>query len=228
MLYTIYKITNNLNGKIYIGKHQTLDANDSYYGSGKAIVNAIKKHGKENFTKEILFIFQTEEEMNNKEKELITEEFVLREDTYNLGVGGEGGAHFKGMKHSEETRERIKELWEKEDYRTKVIAGSSKAGSMSKGRKLSGTAKENIRRGAIARSLNNPHSDETKKKISESLKNHYNDNLNPNRKSKRKSKRKPETKKRQRQPLSEETKEKLRLRSLERWEKQRQNNLTQI
>jgi group I intron endonuclease len=109
MLYTIYKITNNLNGKIYIGKHQTLDANDSYYGSGKAIVNAIKKHGKENFTKEILFIFQTEEEMNNKEKELITEEFVLREDTYNLGVGGEGGAHFKGKKHTIEVRKKIAE-----------------------------------------------------------------------------------------------------------------------
>jgi hypothetical protein len=103
MLYTIYRTTNNLNGKIYIGKHQTLNPNDSYYGSGKAIVNAIKKHGKENFTKEILFIFETEEEMNNKERELITEEFVLREDTYNMGVGGEGGAHFKGRKHSKES-----------------------------------------------------------------------------------------------------------------------------
>ncbi len=176
MLYTIYKITNNLNGKIYIGKHQTLNPNDSYFGSGKAIIAAIKKHGKENFTKEILFIFQTEEEMNNKEKELITGEFVLREDTYNLGVGGEGGADFKWKKHSKKTREKIKELWEKEQYRAKAIAGSIKGGSMSKGRKLSDTAKENIRKGAITRSLNNPPAEETKKKISESLKKHYRDN----------------------------------------------------
>jgi len=107
MLYTIYKVTNLLNGKIYVGKHQTENINDGYYGSGKAIKNAIKKYGKENFKKEVLFVLDSEEEMNNKEKEIITEEFVLREDTYNLGVGGEGGPHFKGKKHSVETRKKI-------------------------------------------------------------------------------------------------------------------------
>jgi len=107
MFYTIYRITNKINGKIYIGKHQTKNVNDSYYGSGKAIKNAIKKYGKENFEKEVLFVFVNEEEMNYKEKELITEDFVLREDTYNLGVGGEGGPHFKGRKHSIETRKKI-------------------------------------------------------------------------------------------------------------------------
>ena len=30
MKYTIYQITNNLNGKIYIGKHQTKDLDDGY------------------------------------------------------------------------------------------------------------------------------------------------------------------------------------------------------
>ena len=38
MFYTIYKITNKINGKIYIGKHQTKDPYDLYYGSGKAIL----------------------------------------------------------------------------------------------------------------------------------------------------------------------------------------------
>ncbi len=33
--YTIYKITNIINGMIYIGKHQTKDVNDGYMGSGK-------------------------------------------------------------------------------------------------------------------------------------------------------------------------------------------------
>lgn len=60
-------------------------------GSGKRIKKAIKKYGIENFTKEILFIFESEEEMNLKEKELVTEEFVKREDTYNLCPGGHGG-----------------------------------------------------------------------------------------------------------------------------------------
>ena len=107
MYYTIYKVTNKLNGKFYIGKHQTKKVDDAYYGSGKAIKEAIQKYGVENFYKEVLFIFDTEDDMNNKEKELITEEFVNRKDTYNLGVGGEGGAHFKGRVHSSETIKKI-------------------------------------------------------------------------------------------------------------------------
>ena len=91
MKYTIYKITNKINGKIYIGKHQTNDLNDGYMGSGKILSRSQTKHGLENFVKEILYIFDNEEEMNAKEKELVTEEFCLREDTYNLCVGGQGG-----------------------------------------------------------------------------------------------------------------------------------------
>ena len=91
MFYTIYKITNKLNGKIYIGKHQAKDLNDGYMGSGKHLKRAINKHGIENFTKEILFQFDNEDEMNAKEAELVTEEFCLREDTYNLCPGGNGG-----------------------------------------------------------------------------------------------------------------------------------------
>jgi bisphosphoglycerate-dependent phosphoglycerate mutase len=115
MLYTIYQITNELNGKIYIGKHQTTNLNDRYYGSGKFIRSAMKKYGKENFTKEILFVFDTEEEMNTKEKELITEEFVSRKDTYNAGIGGEGGPHFKGKKHGSY----MKEISSSVDHRKK-------------------------------------------------------------------------------------------------------------
>jgi len=91
LFYTIYKITNILDNKIYIGKHQTKNINDNYMGSGKHLKRAIKKYGIENFVKEFLFIFDNEEEMNIKEKELVSEEFCLREDTYNMCVGGQGG-----------------------------------------------------------------------------------------------------------------------------------------
>ena len=91
MFYTIYKITNKLNGKIYVGKHQTKDLNDGYMGSGKLLRRAIAKYGIEKFKKEILFQFDSETEMNSKEAELVTEEFCLREDTYNLCEGGHGG-----------------------------------------------------------------------------------------------------------------------------------------
>jgi hypothetical protein len=91
MFYTVYKITNKLDEKIYIGKHQTKDLNDGYVGSGKRLLYAIEKYGIENFEKEILFQFDNEDDMNAKESELVTEEFCLREDTYNLCPGGKGG-----------------------------------------------------------------------------------------------------------------------------------------
>lgn len=56
--YLIYQITNNINGKIYIGKHETFKIDDNYFGSGIKIQAAIKKYGLENFTKTILFELQ--------------------------------------------------------------------------------------------------------------------------------------------------------------------------
>lgn len=103
MYYIIYKITNIFNNKIYIGKHQTTNVNDSYFGSGKLVKRAIEKHGKENFTKEILFIFDTEEEMNAKERELVTEDFCLLEDNYNLCAGGFGGFSYINRKGLNQT-----------------------------------------------------------------------------------------------------------------------------
>lgn len=89
--YTIYQITNIIDSKIYIGKHETLNVDDGYMGSGKILKSAQSKYGLHNFKKEILHIFDSEEEMNVKEAELVTEEFCLREDTYNLCPGGKGG-----------------------------------------------------------------------------------------------------------------------------------------
>lgn len=89
--YLIYQTTNLVNGKIYIGKHETTDIEDNYFGSGNLIRAAIKKYGLENFVKTILFELQNEEEMNLLEKMVVTEEFCKREDVYNIKVGGEGG-----------------------------------------------------------------------------------------------------------------------------------------
>lgn len=90
MFYTIYKITNLRNNKIYIGQHITDDLNDAYMGSGKNIDRAKAKYGIKNFKKEILFVFDNEDDMNEKEKELVTEEFCVRDDTYNIVPGGFG------------------------------------------------------------------------------------------------------------------------------------------
>lgn len=91
MKYQIYQITNKTNGKIYIGKHQCSCKECQYFGSGKLLKRAIKKHGIENFTKIILFEYDTEQEMISKEKELVTEEFCKDNTNYNLCEGGKGG-----------------------------------------------------------------------------------------------------------------------------------------
>jgi hypothetical protein len=89
--YYLYQIINKLNNKIYVGVHKTDNLNDGYMGSGKILNRAIKKYGVENFEKDILIYFNTAEEMFAKEKEIVTDEFLLREDTYNLRRGGSGG-----------------------------------------------------------------------------------------------------------------------------------------
>jgi hypothetical protein len=89
--YTIYQTTNEVTGKIYIGKHQTKKLDDGYIGSGKYLNNSINKHGIEKFTKKILYVFNNETDMNNKEKELVTEDFVKEDTNYNLCPGGKGG-----------------------------------------------------------------------------------------------------------------------------------------
>ena len=88
MYYLIYKITNQINGKSYIGKHQTEDLYDDYMGSGKLLKRAIEKYGIENFTKYIIEIYDTEQKMNLAEKILVVTD---NEISYNLCSGGHGG-----------------------------------------------------------------------------------------------------------------------------------------
>ena len=66
--YTIYLITNEINGKNYVGKHK-LQKNEAiesrrYMGSGAALNRAKQKYGIENFSKEILAICYSEKEEN--------------------------------------------------------------------------------------------------------------------------------------------------------------------
>jgi hypothetical protein len=125
--YIVYRITNTINNKEYIGAHSTYDINDDYMGSGShlKLALAIKEY---KFEKEILHEFDSEDEMYEKEKELVDQEYVERQDTYNLTIGGKGGwAHthncpkrkkaaadslkgrngFKNLTHSDEYKKRL-------------------------------------------------------------------------------------------------------------------------
>ena len=100
----IYQTTNLLSGKTYIGRHSTDNLDDGYLGSGTILKRAIQKSGRDSFKRIVLFDFATPEEMIAKEIELLTEEFVNRDDNYNLG-SGQGGL----FTHGEEARQKLRE-----------------------------------------------------------------------------------------------------------------------
>jgi hypothetical protein len=88
-MYTVYKITNILNNKFYIGVHKTNDPNDSYMGSGRAIKEAIEKYGKDNFIKDVILITENKNQAYELEKTLTT--CFTENNNYNMKLGGVGG-----------------------------------------------------------------------------------------------------------------------------------------
>ena len=105
--YIIYKLTNIVNNKIYIGAHVTTNVNDEYMGSGHALNRAKKKYGIEKFKKEILYVFDNEQDMWKKELEIVNEEFCKDPGNYNIRTGGIGGwNHWNGSVNHREASKR--------------------------------------------------------------------------------------------------------------------------
>ena len=90
MIYIIYETTNLINGKKYRGMHQTEDIDDGYLGSGKTLLIAVSKYGRENFTREILEYCSSGDELAEREKLYVDENWVNDRTNYNLKVGGNG------------------------------------------------------------------------------------------------------------------------------------------
>lgn len=94
MFYIVYKITNMINSKYYIGMHITKDLNDGYMGSGKLLKKAIAKYSIENFKKQILSVHETKQQMICEEKKLLTPGVIKDSMSYNIAPGGQGGFVF--------------------------------------------------------------------------------------------------------------------------------------
>lgn len=94
--FVVYQTVNPFNGHYYIGKATLSRIEKGYKGSGQRLKEAFRRYGKENFKTTILWDFDTEEEAFIKERELVTPQLVLDPRCYNLQEGGSGGT--KGSK----------------------------------------------------------------------------------------------------------------------------------
>lgn len=165
----IYKITNLINGKIYIGKHSTNTINDGYMGSGSLIKKAIEKYGVENFTKEYLAFCDTEDKLNWLERFYIKKlHSRIFDGNYNLTDGGEG---VTGYKHSEEIKRKIKENSAKTNLGKHLSETTKNKISESKKGQFHYNSEETRKK--ISEANKGKHiSEEAKKKISDTLKGH--------------------------------------------------------
>jgi group I intron endonuclease len=110
----IYKTTNLINGKFYVGQCSN-DPRGKYLGSGKILLEAIEKYGKENFRREILQ-FAEQDDLNDLERIWI-KKLRAQELGYNILPGGSGGWRASnakpngmlGKKHSPETKTKMSE-----------------------------------------------------------------------------------------------------------------------
>lgn len=108
-----YKTTNLLSGRYYYGIHSTSKLEDGYLGSGTLLKRAINKYGRDNFKIEILEFFNSREELEKKEKEVVNLDEIRKAECMNLKVGGLGG-------FPPSAKQRYRELLKDSKYKEKL------------------------------------------------------------------------------------------------------------
>jgi len=191
----IYKITNKITGKCYIGETTADDPQKRWSAhihtmkSNKgcpALKDAMKKHGVENFKFEVIIIC-FDEDVNRYEQEYIKKYNSMTPNGYNILAGGQCGGGFKGKTHTPETIAKILESQRKfreanpnhfETYREKhkkSMEGIDFSEAVHKSERFQ-KAKKDGRIGVRCHKKINADgtmADETRQKISESLIQYY-------------------------------------------------------
>jgi group I intron endonuclease len=108
----IYITTNHVNGKRYIGQCSYQKPRwKTYLGSGIFLKKAIKKYGKENFSREIICDAFSREALSELELHFIKEyDAVDDQNFYNIADGGYSTRGFLGKTHSESYKEKMREF----------------------------------------------------------------------------------------------------------------------
>ena len=136
MKYIVYKTTCLINNKIYIGVHKTENSEifDGYLGCGFNLNNshylnypvnpfhfAIIKYGSANFKREILYTFDNDENAYLKESELVTEEFIKSDKTYNVSLGGKGRPRPYNIVYQFDLKGNLLKSYESAIFASKII-----------------------------------------------------------------------------------------------------------
>lgn len=182
----IYKITNNTNGKIYIGQHKSNTLDETYWGSGILLKQAINKEGINNFSREILEWCDSKERLNQQEIYWIFKLNSMNPDIgYNLTKGGGGAPGAKlsdetkvkisqsktGKKHSQESIEKMcKTIREKGLHKGSKNGHYGKRFTQEQKQHFSEIYKKSQGVKNSPRFKGHSHSEESKRRISESVK----------------------------------------------------------
>lgn len=194
----IYKITNKINGKGYVGVTTRKDPKERWRqhelcakkDNGCPLLSAaIVKHGIENFKFEVLIIC-FDEDVFHYEIEYIAKYKTLAPVGYNANSGGKVGDGFKGRKHSEETKKHLAKTSKEINNSPEMRKAHSER--LKKYTKQMHEAKRKKKEAAINKLIKDgmsydeavkqirekytflyKRSEETNKKVSESLKKYY-------------------------------------------------------
>ena len=161
-IHYLYKTTCLITNRYYIGMHSTNNMEDGYMGSGKRLRYSLRKYGMDNHIKLILEFFDNRDDLVKRETEIVNSDLVNEDNCMNLVIGGGGfmldDYHYKCSKkggdiHSKKMKN---DLVYRDDRLTKL------KDSIKKGHKNGKYVYNNF--------IGKKHSDETKKKMSESSK----------------------------------------------------------
>jgi group I intron endonuclease len=151
----IYKTTNIITGKIYVGKDCGRHRN--YLGSGTYLLRAIKKYGRNNFKREVLEICSAATVCKREIFWIKKLDARNKKVGYNISIGGDGRG--SGFKHSAATIKKIAKahigLWHTEAAKRKISMAKKGAG-------LGGHLSEETRRKLSAINTGKHHSKETR------------------------------------------------------------------
>jgi hypothetical protein len=196
-MYFVYETTNLINNKKYRGIHKTSNIDDGYLGSGLVLLLSVNKYGKENFTREILEYCNSYDELIEKEKLYVDENWVKDPLTYNLKTGGQSAGIL-----SDESKNKISETLKRKYESGEIIAVGWNTGispTEEVKRKISDTLKEKYKnkehpsKGKTKSSASwkvgnipwnkgkklDPNSEESNKKRSDTMKDWLNNNEHP-------------------------------------------------